>query len=160
MDQKKIELSLELEKIEPVKLDQMLLREMLYNLVLNAVSYTPNSGRITVRVADLTNELLIEVKDTGIGIPLSEQNKIFEKFYRASNAIDTQSDGSGLGLYLVKLIVDAFNGSIGFSSTPGVGSTFSIKIPKKGVVTKTGEVSLTSQIGQLKASDKSVKSHH
>lgn len=160
IERKNLDLTVELAKVPKIKLDPLLLRELVYNLLMNAINYTPKSGQILLRLIDQPKDLLLEVKDTGIGIPLSEQAKIFEKFYRASNAVETQADGSGLGLYLVKLIVDALNGSITFSSTPGVGTTFSIRLPKQGVTAKAGEVSLTSQIGVLPESDKPSKSHH
>jgi signal transduction histidine kinase len=104
-------------------------KEAITNLLLNAIRYTPAGGTISVRAEPHGASVIIEVADTGIGIPPEEQPRIFEEFYRASNARQMQSDGDGLGLSLVKRIVELHHGTIGFSSDPGRGTTFRIVLP-------------------------------
>jgi two-component system sensor histidine kinase VicK len=73
--------------------------------------------------------VLWSVKDSGIGIPKADQNKLFEKFYRAGNVLSVETEGTGLGLYLVRLIMDRFGGKVWCESTEGVGSTFLFALP-------------------------------
>jgi signal transduction histidine kinase len=104
-------------------------KEAITNLLLNAIKYTPAGGTISVRAEPHGESVVIEVADTGIGIPPDEQPRIFEEFYRASNARQREPDSDGLGLSLVKRIVELHHGTIGFSSEPGVGTTFRIVLP-------------------------------
>ncbi|MDQ5957750.1 MAG: Histidine kinase protein, partial [Patescibacteria group bacterium] len=114
--------------------DQNKIRMMLENLVDNAIKYTPKSGRITVSLADsrlnsAQPAVEIAVADTGVGIPKEEQPKIFHKFFRASNARLAEPDGSGIGLYIAKDIIDRHHGSMWFNSEEGKGTTFHIVLP-------------------------------
>ncbi len=104
-------------------------KEALTNLLLNAIRYTPAGGTICVTAEPQGESIVLEVADTGIGIPLEEQPRIFEEFYRASNARQMVPDGDGLGLSLVKRIVELHHGTIGFSSELGRGTTFRIVLP-------------------------------
>ena len=104
-------------------------KEAITSLVLNAIKYTPAGGTISVTAEPRSESVIIEVTDTGIGIPPDEQPKIFEEFYRASNARQMEPDGDGLGLSLVKRIVELHHGTIGFSSELGRGTTFRIVLP-------------------------------
>ena len=104
-------------------------KEAVTNLLLNAIKYTPAGGTISVTTAARGASLVIEVADTGIGIPPEEQSRIFEEFYRASNARQMEPDGDGLGLSLVKRIVELHHGTIEFSSALGRGTTFRIALP-------------------------------
>lgn len=106
------------------------IQETLTNLLANAVKYTPRNGKIYLTVSDKGNRILIEIKDNGIGIPKLELPKIFEEFYRASNAKEVERDGTGLGLSIAKQIVAIHNGRIWVESEQGKGSTFSIELPK------------------------------
>ncbi|MCA9391674.1 PAS domain S-box protein [candidate division WWE3 bacterium] len=115
-----------------VMADPRLLRQSVINLVTNAIKYTPEEGTITVLVErDPDNEeaFLIEVRDTGYGIPNDERDQIFNKFYRASNVVRYETDGTGLGLYFVKAIIDASGGEIWFDSILNKGTTFWIRLP-------------------------------
>ena len=104
------------------------LNQMVDNLIGNAVKYTPEGGEITVTLIQEENQLIMNVTDSGPGIPLEEQGRIFEKFYRASNAPEDVS-GTGLGLAIVKNIVDNHHGRIWVNSKPGEGAAFTVVLP-------------------------------
>ena len=104
------------------------IRQMLDNLLGNAVKYTPKDGTIRVRIHTEDRQLILEISDTGPGIPMDEQSRIFEKFYRASNVLEN-SKGSGLGLAIVKSIVESHQGRVWVESTLGYGSTFIVVLP-------------------------------
>jgi two-component system NtrC family sensor kinase len=103
------------------------LRQMINNLIDNAIKFTPENGRVTVSTRLEENQVLLQVSDTGVGIPTPEQPYIFNKFYRASNVED--GTGSGLGLSIVKSIVEVHGGLIWVESTVGEGSTFTVVLP-------------------------------
>ncbi len=104
-------------------------KEAVVNLLVNAARYTPEHGTVSVRVEAQAESVVVEVSDTGIGIPQEEQPRIFEEFYRASNARQIEHEGDGLGLSLVKRVVDLHGGTINFCSQPGCGTTFHIALP-------------------------------
>lgn len=101
----------------------------LQNIMDNAVRYTPENGSVTVRVTPSPNTLLISVTDTGIGISKEDQELLFNKFFRAANAVRAVPDGSGLGLFLTKGIVEDHSGRIWVDSAPEKGSTFYVQLP-------------------------------
>ncbi len=107
--------------------DERLIKQIIKNLLSNAIKYSPNGGEIIFDVSDNSQELIILVKDRGIGIPINEKEKLFKKFFRGSNASYVQ--GTGLGLTIVKNAVDLHGGTIEFDSEEGQGSTFTIKLP-------------------------------
>jgi signal transduction histidine kinase len=104
-------------------------KEAITNLLFNAIRYTPAGGRVSVKAEVRAESVVMEVADTGIGIPPEEQGRIFEEFYRASNAKRMEPDGDGLGLSLVKRVVELHGGTIGFASELGSGTTFRIVLP-------------------------------
>lgn len=112
------------------------IRQLLDNLLGNAVKYTPEGGEITTSVKIDGGQLILQISDNGPGIPLPDQPHIFEKFYRASN-VPANVNGSGLGLAIVKSIVDAHDGRIWVDSTLGKGTTFVVVLP----LIKTGQLS-------------------
>ena len=114
-----------------VKMDKDKIKIVIENLIENAVKYTPVGKRVTISLESNKIEVGFRVQDEGIGIPESQQGKIFTKFFRATNAAKTETDGSGLGLYLSKNIIDAHRGEIGFSSQEDNGTTFWFKLPVK-----------------------------
>src|ERR1700721_947715 len=118
--------------LPPVRGDASLLHDVLQNLVDNAIQYTPPGGRIRVSARVNSNEVVIEVADTGIGIPLIDQERIFERFYRVDAARSREAGGTGLGLSIAKHIIDAHNGRLWVESTVGAGSRFSFSIPLAG----------------------------
>ena len=117
-----------------VELDIDKIRMVLDNLIENAIKYTPVGGEIMVtlntdRVNAARAVIEIIVKDSGIGIDEKAQHDIFTKFYRATNAKRTEPNGSGLGLYIAKTIIEAHHGSIWFESTEGKGTEFHVELP-------------------------------
>ncbi len=131
------------EGLPKINIDPKLTRELISNLLTNANKYTDEGGSVTVVVSFDKTDMKIEVKDSGFGIPESEKDKIFGRFYRASNIIKKVTDGTGLGLYLCKIIIDSSGGKIGFESEENNGSTFWFTIPLSGVAPKIGVVSLS-----------------
>ncbi len=111
-----------------VRGDASLLREVLQNLLDNAVQYTPAGGRIKVSAAAGAREAVVTVEDTGIGIPLAEQERIFERFYRVDPGRSRQAGGTGLGLSIAKHIVEAHGGRLCVESEVGHGSKFSFSV--------------------------------
>ena len=99
------------------------------NLIENAIHYTPPGGKVEVFLEKKDKKLVFKVKDTGIGIPEEEQKRIFEKFFRGSNALKIETSGSGLGLFITKNIVEAHKGKIWFESKVGKGTTFYFSLP-------------------------------
>jgi two-component system phosphate regulon sensor histidine kinase PhoR len=116
-------------KLPPVRGDAGLLRDVLQNLLDNAVQYTPEGGRIHVTASAGPREAVIAVTDTGIGIPLADQERIFERFYRVDVARSREAGGTGLGLSIAKHIVEAHAGRLCVESIVGQGSKFSFSIP-------------------------------
>lgn len=119
------------ESYPAISADQVKLRNALQNLIDNAIKYTIGGGDVTVKLMRDKDILRLTISDTGIGIPVSEQSKVFGKFFRAKNAVRKQTDGSGLGLFIVKKIVEKHNGEISFESKEGKGTTFFITLPGK-----------------------------
>ncbi len=107
-----------------INADQEKIREVFKNLISNAIKYTLKDGHVTVGYAHNGEEDVFSVKDDGIGIPQAEQKKIFEKFFRAGNVARVDAEGTGLGLYIAKAIVEGHGGKIWFESKEGRGTTF------------------------------------
>lgn len=126
-----------------LSIDPKLIIEVLKNLLTNASKYSEAGKKITVNLSENESEVIVAVIDQGVGIPENEHNQIFERFFRASNAVDWAADGTGLGLYLVKLIMEASGGRVWFESTQGVGTTFYFSLPKAGSPSHSGEVKLS-----------------
>lgn len=125
------------------KADAKLLRMIIQNLLSNAVKYTPAGGTVKIALRKEKNLIVIEVADTGYGIPKSEQGGIFTKLFRADNIKEKVIEGTGLGLYIVKSIVDGSGGTIGFSSEENKGTTFAVKFSAEGMKEKKGTRSLS-----------------
>lgn len=114
----------------PVQLlDENKLRQVVMNFMDNAIYYSRPGGTIRVELTHNADEIVLKVKDQGIGVPAAQRHRLFEKFYRASNAQQARPDGSGIGLFLAKKVIVAHKGSIIFESTEGKGSTFGFRIP-------------------------------
>ncbi len=112
-----------------ISADKVKLRVVLQNLVENAIKYSKDGGKVFLSLASNDGKLKLSVKDNGIGIPEDVQPQIFKKFYRAPNAEKWQTVGSGLGLFMVKKIIERHNGKIWFESTENEGTTFYIELP-------------------------------
>ncbi|MBA4032812.1 MAG: hypothetical protein C0478_18240, partial [Planctomyces sp.] len=121
----------------PAHVDEDLFSQAMVNLLSNAVKYTPSGGTITLKSRLEEDRVIIEVRDTGMGIPAASLPRLFERFYRVPENMQAAA-GTGLGLALVKYIVSSIHdGSISVSSTPGAGSCFTISIPAGHRVRKT-----------------------
>lgn len=110
--------------------DETHLRRALLAIVTNALNYTPDGGTITVRITPLPGQVAITVTDTGIGISRDDQAHIFERFYRADHARNTERGGLGLGLAIAREVVEVHGGRIEVESEPGRGSTFTVRLPR------------------------------
>lgn len=133
-------------KLPAVMIDENLLHQALHNLVVNAIAYSSPEKKcaVTVKLSRRLseNDYLISVKDEGIGIPDGAKMKLFNKFFRADNAIKMTSNGTGLGLYLVKMVMAESGGKVWFESEENKGSIFYISIPFEGMREKAGEKTL------------------
>lgn len=126
--QKQITVSTELGAQLNAETDPRLLRVVIQNLLSNAVRYTPASGNVTVRVDTTSDGYTVSVSDTGCGIPPEEQDRIFTKLYRASNARKIEANGNGIGLYMSKEIVEALGGTLDFTTELDKGTTFTMSL--------------------------------
>lgn len=129
-DAKDLKLVYEQPEVFPkVMLDDNKIRQVMMNMADNAIYYTPAGGTITIQLYATAQEIIFKVVDTGIGVPKSEQHKLFAKFYRAGNARKARPDGTGLGLFMAQKIVAEQGGAIIFESTERKGSTFGFRFP-------------------------------
>lgn len=128
MEKKNLEFSQQLpETFPPIFANPVQLRQMMENLLDNAVKFTPEGGKITLRGRVEQNQIILQVQDTGIGIPPLELPYIFDRFYRASNSVEV--GGTGLGLAMVKSIIENHTGRVWVDSVPNAGSTFTVVLP-------------------------------
>lgn len=135
IDQPTVVFEKPIDRLPKVRADREKLRVVFRNLIDNALKYTDSDGSVEIESSvhvtnDYGNDMIqISVSDTGIGIPPEAQDKIFSKFYRADNATAEQTDGTGVGLYITKQIVEAHDGTIWFESEPDEGTTFFVQLP-------------------------------
>ena len=99
------------------------------NLLSNAIKYTPSGGKVDIRLFEKDHFFVFEIKDTGVGIPEEQLKRVFEKFFRSDNAARYQTEGTGLGLYIAKNIIEQSGGKIWFNSIEDIGSVFSFSLP-------------------------------
>ncbi|MGN6301291.1 MAG: ATP-binding protein [Angustibacter sp.] len=131
----------------PVPADAVLLGDhsqidrMLLNLVGNAIKFTPRRGRVSITVQVTGDDVVVQVQDTGIGIPAGEVASLFTRFYRASNATQRQIPGTGLGLVIIGGIAAAHDGQVEVDSVEGSGTTFTVTLPRLDVSRGTGQQS-------------------
>jgi PAS domain S-box-containing protein len=133
--EKQLHMDLKLPKA-PVaaKTDTLIAKEVLTNLLTNAIKYTPEGGHIELILRGRPNTAVFVVKDNGFGIPKHTQDQIFTKFFRAQNIVKRETTGTGLGLYLVKGLVDVLGGDVWFESEEDKGSTFYFALPRKALI--------------------------
>ncbi|HWT55739.1 MAG TPA: HAMP domain-containing sensor histidine kinase [Candidatus Microsaccharimonas sp.] len=136
-DQQRLTIVYDKQELPEVAVEPTLYSQIVNNLLSNALHYTPDGGTITVRLVQNANGYQLDVTDTGIGIPFGAQAELFKRFYRADNAKHVLGEGSGLGLYLIKRIVDTCGGRVWYESTEGKGTTFHVIIPSTGMVPTT-----------------------
>jgi PAS domain S-box-containing protein len=121
-----------MEGIPAVQVDPQLFRQVILNMVSNAIKYTPSGGKIDIRMGRENGFVRWAITDSGIGIPKASQARLFEKFYRADNVYKIETEGTGLGLHLAKLIVENSGGRIWCESEENKGSTFQFTLPLGG----------------------------
>ncbi len=133
MQERHIKLELKVpDNLPPVYMDKSRINMVLQNLVENSIKYTPEYGKIEIKVEVLKNNMLrVSVKDNGVGIPAEEQAKLFTKFFRASNVVRMETEGTGLGLFIAKNIVTKHGGEIKVKSEEGKGTEISFTLPLK-----------------------------
>ena len=129
-EQKDIVLTGDVQPVPLVSGDKLRLRQMAANLIANAIRYTSEGGRVNVRLEAVEQGVKLVVEDTGIGIPEADLPRIFDRFYRVDKARSREEGGSGLGLSIVKWIVDAHHGDITVESVVGEGTTFTVVLPR------------------------------
>jgi signal transduction histidine kinase len=128
----KISITADIEEgISTINADERRIRSVLMHLLSNAIKFNKKGGTVKLKATKLDESLKISVSDTGIGVSKAEQSKIFNKFYRVGTTLEYNYEGEGIGLYLVKLIIEAHKGKIWVESIPGKGSTFTLTLPTK-----------------------------
>lgn len=116
-------------KVPKIKIDRKRVREVIENLISNAIKYNKVDGEVEIKLAETDKNIQIEVRDTGMGIPKKDISRLFSRFFRAENAVHSETEGSGLGLYVVKKFVEGWGGRIMVESEMGKGSKFTVMIP-------------------------------
>ena len=125
----KLEFQKPKKRMPRAKIDVEKIKLVVQNLLDNAINYTLPGGRVTISLKYAKKEIEFKIQDTGIGIPKDQQYRIFTKFFRGANVMKIETEGSGLGLFIVKNIIKAHNGKIGFESEENKGSTFWFTLP-------------------------------
>lgn len=131
------------ESIESIKVDPRLMTMIVQNLLTNAIKYTPEEGFVSLDIVKRYPDVMIRVSDSGFGIPVDQQDRIFSKLFRAENVTARNTEGTGLGLYIVKSILDHAGGRVWFESEENKGTTFYVTIPLEGMKSRSGSKSLT-----------------
>ena len=126
-----------------IALDEKMIHEVYVNLLTNAIKYSPKDTEIVISIEKKDNDVLTQISDSGYGIPLAQQNRIFQRFFRADNVVKRETDGTGLGLYLTQSIINSSKGKIWFKSEENKGTTFWFTLPITGMAPRKGNVSLS-----------------
>lgn len=119
------------EDLPMVLADKTRIKLVVENLLDNAIRYIKTKGRVDIRLSKKNNNIFFEISDNGVGIPKKDQKYIFKKFFRSENVMKYQTQGTGLGLYIAKSIINRSGGDIGFKSRKGKGTTFWFTLPVK-----------------------------
>jgi two-component system sensor histidine kinase/response regulator len=122
-----------------IAIDEEKYERILLNLLSNAIKFTPEGKSITVTLSCIKNQVCVEIKDNGIGIPLNKLEVIFERFGQVDSSLSRQAEGTGIGLSLVKKFTEALGGSIAVKSEEGKGSTFTILLPGETIIEENRE---------------------
>jgi len=127
-DERKVTVRAELPQTCEAQVDRKRIRQIFANLLDNAIKYTPANGLVTISIQDVGERAVTHFRDTGIGIPAVEQDKIWARLYRGDKSRSER--GLGLGLSVVKAVVEAHHGSVGVTSQPDAGADFVVNLPK------------------------------
>jgi PAS domain S-box-containing protein len=127
--EKGLQVSVDADHAPAVLADPQLVRQVVMNLISNAIKYNNPGGRLDIRIATQNDALEWSVRDTGMGIPRAAQSRLFEKFFRADNAVAQEVEGTGLGLHLVRLIIEQAGGRVWCESEQGAGALFAFTLP-------------------------------
>ena len=119
-------------------MDADLFRQVIHNLLTNAIRYSANGKKndIIIKIEKRGKECIVSVQDFGIGIPDEARPRLFDRFYRADNAVKADANGTGVGLYTIKMILERMNGRVWFDSKLGKGTTFYAAVPINGKLSK------------------------
>lgn len=128
------------EKIQPIKMDPAKIELVLQNLIDNAIKYTPKGGSVTIKTAPVDKFIEISIKDTGVGVPKEQVNRLFSKFFRGANVVKMQTEGTGLGLFIAKNIVQRHGGNIWIETEEGKGTTFFFTLPTEEALIPEHEI--------------------
>lgn len=126
-----------------INLDESIITKALHNFISNGIKYNKDGGKFVITAKKKDKEAVLTFQDHGIGIPKAEQSNIFKKFYRASNASASHTEGTGLGMYIAKSAIELSGGKVWFESTEGKGTTFTVTLPFSGSRAREGEKSLS-----------------
>ena len=140
-EKRKISISLNaVEDVPNALIDPDAVRLVIQNLLDNAIKYTMDGGRVDIELGKTDSDIVLCIADQGIGIPADQQKNLFERFFRARNAVKQYTDGSGLGLFIARSVMDRHGGKIWFESKEGEGSKFYISIPinNKNLIKENG----------------------
>lgn len=143
MRQKRQDFKASMPALPKLTVDPKLVRHALMNLLSNAVKYTPEAGKVRLAAEVKGPDVEFAVTDTGMGIPEAQHKRIFQKFFRADNAVASEAEGTGLGLYVCRLVIELSGGRVWFTSTPGKGSEFRFTLPLAGTPARKGGKSLS-----------------
>lgn len=134
VESKRIKVGLKIvPEVNKVLADRSQIERVFLNLLGNAIKFTPNEGKVTIRVSATDDQVQTDIIDTGIGIEKNDLDRVFDEFYRVDNPINREKKGAGLGLSLTRRIVEAHKGKIWAASQMGKGTTFSFTLPRSGV---------------------------
>jgi signal transduction histidine kinase len=128
---KHIKIQSELEPLFSISVDPDLIRQVFSNLIENAIKYSPENSKVSIKTKEENDFICVDFSDEGPGIPEEEQQHLFLKFFRSKSVKNSNIKGFGLGLYLAKYFIELHKGHIIITSTPGKGSTFTVKLPIK-----------------------------
>lgn len=138
---KKLELIEDFDKDLPkINIDRKLFRQIIDNLISNSIKYNKTNGKIEVKIKIEKDDILVCVSDSGYGIPKHQHSQVFKKFFRSDNVLKSETKGTGLGLYIVKSLVEQYGGQIWFESEENKGSAFYFTVPFNGMNPKTGKI--------------------
>jgi two-component system, OmpR family, phosphate regulon sensor histidine kinase PhoR len=133
------------ESFPAILIDKLKIREIIENLIANAIKYNKPNGSLSITITHDEQTLSLSIADTGIGIPEKDLKRIFTKFFRAGNAVLNETSGSGLGLFVVKNYIEKWGGKISINSKENVGTTVNISLPMKLAKTKDSEETISQK---------------